>query len=199
MEDLTRKTNYDIMSAMFSGKIKLESQEEKYINAELGHGIGIGNSAGSYNSYIQRLRQQVAQNPSIYIGKNILVNGDKISIDDSSQEFSLEKMKEGSKQIPVVLVMYYNLLNETTIKLAWKNLQGEILSHSFYNIQRASDVGYRWWDMSGAYFYAPENLSVGDYQVDISLVEKKPLTSADGSRQATQVVSNYAVDFSVVE
>lgn len=185
--------NINVMDSFFRGRIALEPEE--HVIAEIGDGVGIGRN-GTYSTYVKRLSslsKQNIQNPSIYIGKNIVVNEDSntVSVDEVQDDiFDIEK-----GEIPIVLVMLYNVINETQISVAWEDLDRNIISHSMYNIPAPLASGYTWWDMYGAYFYSPENLGAGNYYAAIKLIENRPL--ADPTSELTQVVSDDGIYFSL--
>jgi len=155
--------NDDIMKAFFNGDIKVENLGPKYERIEVGHGLGVGYSDGSYSQYVKQLRSRQG-NCLIYIGKGIKTDNDVMSILNETEEFN-----EG--EIPKLLITLHNIINEKIIKVEWKNMDNEIILEQRYQTPLPYAMNYSWWDTYGVYFIGPDNLEEGDYKIDIKLRE----------------------------
>lgn len=152
----------NIMRAFFSGKIKVGKMSPQYERVELGHGSGVGHANGSYSQYIKQLAERDKEgNGIIYLGKAINTDKDVMSIVSATEKFD-------TGDVPKLLIMFYNILNETTLKVEWKNADDEVILGQYYQIPSASNVNYNWWDTYSAYFIGPEDLEEGDYKVEIT-------------------------------
>ena len=159
----TENEDDNIMKAFFNGDIKVENLGPKYERIEVGHGLGVGHPNGSYSQYIKQLRSRPG-NCLIYTGKSVKIDNDVMSILDETEEF-----KEG--EIPKLLITFYNILNEKTIKVEWKNMENDVILKQRYITPIPYAMNYSWWDTYGVYFIGPDNLEEGDYKIDITLRE----------------------------
>lgn len=151
-------STYDeVMGEFFSGRLTIENSESKLV--ELGHGMGVGNRYGSYQQYTKKLSER-KENGLIYIGKDIKIDDDTLSIVDPTTEFIVG-------DVPKVLIMFHNIINETSVKTIWKDLYDTTISEQYYTIPSPYSKQYAWWDWYGAYFIGPENLDEGYYKIDI--------------------------------
>ena len=152
----------NIMSAFFKGKIKPLSSTSKLERVEVGHGIGIGHKDGSYSGYVKQLSERNREgNGLIYLGKSIHEDKNTMSMTDETEKFEIG-------DIPKLLVMFYNVINETTLKIEWKNMDDETILEQYYKIPLAYSMGYNWWDTYSTYFIGPEELEEGDYKIEIT-------------------------------
>jgi len=175
----------NIMSAFFKGKIKTQSPASKLERVEVGHGIGIGHKDGSYSQYVKQLSERSREgNGLIFLGKSIHEDKETMSMNDETEKFA-------TGDIPKLLVMFYNVINEMTLKIEWKNMDNETILEQYYQIPFASSMNYSWWDTYSTYFIGPENLEEGDYRVEIS--SKEVTTSGKLTESST------AIKFSVEE
>lgn len=200
--------NINTMEAFFRGKLKLEdSLKAKNKVVELGHGKGIEHLYGSYSQYIKKLSEQSTKgNGIIYLGKYVteqepelkhvlksklesklksnLSNQDVFSISDSTDKFT-------SEEIPKVLIMFYNILNEISIKLTWKDSDNDTILEQYYEIPSAYSMQYDWWDQYGVYFIGPENLEEGNYIIEV--------TSTSYSADNKRITLTTSLEFTVID
>ncbi len=175
----------NIMSAFFKGKIKVQSPESKLERVEVGHGIGIGHTDGSYSQYIKQLSEQSREgNGLIYLGKSINEDKDTMSIQEETEKFNIG-------DIPKLLVMFHNIINEMTLKVEWKNMEDDVILDQYYKIPIPYSMNYSWWDKYSTYFIGPEDLEEGDYKVEIS--SKEITTSGKLTELST------TIEFSMIE
>ena len=176
----------DVMSAFFKGKIKVKDLGPKYEHVEIGHGVGIGHKDGSYSQYVKQLGERSKEgNGVIYLGKAIKEDKDTMSMSDETEKFDIG-------DVPKLLVMFYNVLNETTLKVVWKNIEDdEVILEQYYKIPLPYTMDYNWWNQYSTYFIGPEDLEEGDYKVEIS---SKEVTT---SGRLTELSST--INFSVEE
>lgn len=175
----------NIMRAFFGGKIKVEDMSPQYEHAELGDGIGIGHTHGSYSQYIKQLSNRGKQgNGLIYLGRAIVINEDVASIVNATEQFN-------TGDVPKLLIMFYNVLNETTVKVAWENENNDVILEQRYQIPLPYSMNYNWWDTYSVYFTGPEDLDEGNYKVQISSRETVR------NRQMNELSST--VEFSIEE
>ena len=175
----------NIMKAFFNGKINIKDLGPKYERIEIGHGLGIGHSNGSYSQYIKQLSERSKEgNGLMYLGKGVKTDNDVMSILDETEEFN-----EGD--IPKLLVMFRNILNETTIKVEWKNMDNDVILEQYYQIPLPYSMNYNWWDTYSVYFIGPGDLEEGDYNIDITSRE------IVRNRQSKELSSS--IEFSVKE
>jgi len=173
------------MSAFFKGKIKAKDLGPKYERVEIGHGIGIGHRDGSYSQYVEQLSEQSKEgNGLIYLGKTIKEDKNTMSITDETEKFD-------TGDIPKLLVMFHNILNERTIKVEWKNMEDDTILEQRYQIPLPYSMNYHWWDTYYTYFIGPEDLEVGDYKVEI--------TSREIVRNRSPQELSSVIEFSVIE
>jgi hypothetical protein len=155
----------DIMKAFFSGKIRIDETSSKYKNVELGHGIGIGHTHGSYSQYIKQLSERSKEgNGIIYLGKDITTDNDVMSIVDATEKFD-------TGDTPKLLITFYNVLNGMTVKAIWKDDSNNTILEQYYQIPLPYSMNYSWWDTYSTYFIGPDNLEEGDYKVEISSIK----------------------------
>lgn len=175
----------NIMSAFFKGKIKVQSPSSKLERVEVGHGIGIGHKDGSYSQYVKQLSERNRDgNGLIFLGKSIHEEKDTMSINDETEKFEVG-------DIPKLLVMFYNVLNEMTLKIEWKNTDDETILEQYYQIPLAYSMGYGWWDTYSTYFIGPEELEEGHYKIEIS---SKEVTTSGRLQELSSTIN-----FSMVE
>ncbi len=174
----------NIMSAFFKGKIKTQSPASKLERVEVGHGIGIGHKDGSYSQYVAQLSERSKEgNGLVYLGKAITEDKNTMSMSDETEKFDIG-------DVPKLLVMFYNVLNETTLKIEWKNMENENILEQYYKIPFPSSMSYSWWDKYSAYFIGPEDLEEGDYKVEI---KSKEVTTGGRLQELSSTI-----EFSVV-
>lgn len=148
----------DDMKLFFAGKVKIEAAESKLV--ELGYGKGIGHKYGSYSQYVKKLSEQVIKgNGIISIGKSV-IEKDIFSIPDPTDKFVVG-------DIPKLLIMYGNIINDISLKVMWKDSNNDTILEQYAEAPSAHSMGYYWWDSYGIYFIGPENLEEGDYKVEI--------------------------------
>lgn len=175
----------DIMNSFFKGKIKYQSPESKYEKVEIGHGIGIGHTDGSYSIYIKQLSENSKDgNGFIYLGKSIKEDNNTMSIQDETEKFE-------TGDIPKLLITFHDLLNDMTIKVEWKNMDDDIILDQYYQIPSPQNMNYSWWDKYSTYFIGPEDLEEGSYKIEIT---SKELTKG---KRLTELFST--INFSVVD
>lgn len=171
----------DTMSAFFRGKLTTNTIKSQPKMVELGHGKGVGHTDGSYDQYIKQLYEKSSKgNGLIYIGKTI--DKEKMSIPDLNDKFK-------PAEIPKLLIMYYNILNRTHIKVEWKDMDNETILNQYYEIPSAHSMNYDWWDSYGVYFIGPEDLEEGNYKVDITSTE----LGAGDNRKVLKALINFSV------
>ncbi len=158
-------TDSSIMERLFSGKIDLSETNSAPKMIELGHGVGIGHKDGSFAEYTHILYERKNKgNGEIYLGKTINIDKDNknlISMKDSTDKFS-------QGDLPKVLIMLYNILNETHLKILWKDSANDKILDQYYEIPSAYSMGFDWWDQYGVYFIGPEKLEEGNYKIEIT-------------------------------
>lgn len=147
----------DTMKAFFSGKLNNEIAAKGPKMVELGHGVGIGHKDGTYSQYVKSLS---GKNGTIYLGKGIKTDKDTLSIQDSTEEFTVG-------DVPKILVMFNTILNPIKIKVVWKDSDGNIILDQYYDMPSAYSMKYDWWDSYGVYFIGPEDLEEGNYNIEI--------------------------------
>jgi hypothetical protein len=153
------------MNSFFKGKIKIKDLSPKYERAELGHGIGIGHRDGTYSQYIQQLSDWSKEgNGLIYLGKTIKEDKNTMSMTNETKEFNTE-------EIPKLLIMFRNLLNQMTLKVEWKNMDNDTILEQQYQVPVPYSMNYRWWDTYYTYFIGPGDLEEGNYKVGITSIE----------------------------
>lgn len=153
----------NVMKAFFGGKIKINEKEPNYERVELGHGTGIGHKDGSYSQYVKQLSQQKG-NGILYLGKAIEEDKDIMSMIDETEEFN-------AGDIPKLLVMHNNIINEIALKVEWMDNDNETILEQQYKIPLPYSMNYYWWDTYYTYFIGPENLEEGDYKINIMSTE----------------------------
>lgn len=173
----------NIMKSFFSGKIEVKDLGPKYERVEIGHGIGIGHLDGSYSQYVKQLSERSkGGNGIIYLGKAIKEDKNTMSVINETEKFD-------TGDIPKLLVMFYNILNEITLKVEWKDTDNEVILEQYYQIPLAYSMNYNWWDIYSTYFIGPEDLEEGDYKVEI--------TSREVARGRRSEESSSVIEFSV--
>lgn len=168
--------NANVMEALFSNKLDLSDISSKYKMVELGHGVGIGHIDGSYSQYIKALSEHAGKgNGIVYIGKSIEIDKDVLSDKSEKHKNNKNKLfiqdptdKFSPGDIPKILIMFYNILNQTNIKVLWKDSNNDIILEQYYEIPSAHSLNYDWWDQYTLYFIGPENLEEGNYKIDIT-------------------------------
>jgi hypothetical protein len=155
----------NVMEQFFGGRINApEMKKSEPRMVELGHGTGIGHKDGSYTEYNAALYHQASKgNGIISIGKSVNIDNNKnlLTMDDSTDKFSFS-------DVPHVLIMFYNIVNETRLKVLWMDHSGDIIVDQYYKIPSSYSMGNSWWDQYGVYFIGPEDLDEGDYKVEIT-------------------------------
>ena len=157
----------DTMKAFFRGEIKSSSQGSTSRLVEIGHGMGIGHSSGSYSKYIAQLSERKKEeNGSIYIGKAINEDKGTMSIVDPTETFNIG-------DVPKLLTTFYNVIHSMTIKIEWKNMEDNTILEQYYQIPSPHSMNYDWWNTYSSYFIGPEDLEEGDYNVKITSNDNK--------------------------
>ncbi len=174
----------NIMSAFFKGKIKVQSPESKYERVEIGHGVGIGHSDGSFSQYTKQLSEMSKTgNGNVYLGKAINEDKDVMSIVEETEKFNVGN-------VPKLLVMFHTLINQMSLKVEWKDENNETVLEQRYQIPLPYSMNYTWWDKYYTYFIGPEDLEEGDYTVEIS---SKEITTSGRAKELSSTI-----EFSVV-
>lgn len=160
---MSHRDNEDnnIMRSFFRGEIKMENIGSKSRLVEIGHGIGVGHTDGSYSKYVQLSRQSKEGNGIIYLGKGINEDKGTMSIIDATKKFDIGN-------IPKLLIMFHNIINGTMLKVEWKNTDNDVILEQYYQIPPPHSMKYSWWDTYSTYFIGPEDLEEGDYKVKIT-------------------------------
>lgn len=183
--------NINVMEAFFKGKLDNKILHKPKI-IEIGYGKGIGYMHGTYSQYINRLSKQTAKgNGFIYIGKSI--NAEKEPISPDKDIFSIPETTDTFfiGDIPKILIMFYDMLNDTIIKLTWKDSNNDIILEQYYEIPSAHSMGYDWWNSYGVYFVGPEKLDEGNYKIEI--------TSTSFGVEDKKKILNRSLKFTVIE
>ena len=159
---MTYEKTTNTMKAFFEGRVRNNIPESKLV--ELGHGKGIGHIHGSYNQYIKELSEQrIKGNGAISIGKSV-IEKDVFSIPDPTDKFSVG-------DIPHILIMYDNIINDISLKVVWKDSNDDTILEQYYNLPSAHSMNYDWWKSYGILFIGPEDLDEGNYMVEITSEE----------------------------
>lgn len=175
------ETGDEVMSRFFRGKLKINTD---YMIGEYGHGMGIGNKYDSYEIYKKKLSEKVNQeNGKTYIGKDINMGPNSLSIVDPATEFAIG-------ETPKVLIMFYNILYGISIRSLWKDDRENIVLGQLYDIPSPYSMQYSWWDIYGAYFIGPEDLEEGNYKVQLVSYE-------NGIKNIRRIMSSN-IEFSVL-
>jgi hypothetical protein len=175
----------NIMKAFFRGNIKKEDLDSKSRLVEIGHGIGIGHTGGSYSTYIIQLSKQSKDgNGAVYLGKEINEDKGKMSIVGATKKFDIGN-------VPKLLVMFHNVVNGIMLKVEWKDTDNDTILEQYYQIPQPHSMKYDWWDMYSTYFIGPEGLEEGNYNVKISSNESSK------SKKTGELSTN--IEFSVIE
>jgi hypothetical protein len=155
----------NIMNAFFKGKIKMQDLGPKYERVEVGHGVGIGHRDGSYSQYIKQLSERSKEgNGLIYLGKAINEDKNTMSIVNETKKFD-------TGDVPKLLIMFHNILNELRLKVEWKDMDNDVILEQYYQVPLPYSMEYNWWDTYSTYFIGPEDLEEGDYIVEITSKE----------------------------
>lgn len=157
--------NKTTMEEVFSGSVKINTQEPSRIPVELGYGRGIGIVAGAYNMYCNSVRDKgTFKNTLMSMGKDIVQNdaGELIAYSDNTNNEYYEN------DVPVITLKFFNLINSVSINLLWDDKdKNNSFIPSYYLIPTPRSMGYKWWDVYDIYFYIPESMSKGDHSVNV--------------------------------
>lgn len=179
--------NTNTMKAFFEGKVRNDIPGPKLV--ELGHGRGIGHEHGSYNQYIKKLSEQRTKgNGVISIGKSI--KEDTFSIPNPTDKFNVG-------DIPHLLVMYNNIIDDISLKVIWKDSDDDTILEQYYNVPSAYSMGNYWWESYGIYFIGPEDLEEGNYSIDIISEEIIFKEHTMGDKKDNIKTLTASIDFSV--